>query len=127
VFYGRVPTHADELSELLELDEDQLYAELARSDPANVDVMFSPAEARDTGRRTFERLREPLRQRVCVEWDYCTKKKSSDFSDTLTLTAAVADIIVTVLGGIPAGTVAVLLVKKGLFRLCACGPEAAGD
>ena len=120
-------TSDDELSELLQLDEDELYDELARSDPMNVDVMFSPAEARDTGRRTFERLREPLRQRVCVEWDYCAKKGATEFSDTLTLTAAVADIIVTVLGGIPAGTVAVLLVKKGLSRLCACGPEAAVD
>jgi hypothetical protein len=127
VFDGRVPTRDDELSELLELDEDQLYAELARSDPANVDVMFSPAEARATGRRTFERLREPLRQRVCVEWDYCTKKKSSEFSDTLTLTAAVADIIVAVVGGVPAGTVAALLVKKGLSRMCACGSEVVGD
>jgi hypothetical protein len=115
-----VPTREDELSELLLLDEDQLYIALARSDPANADVMFSPVEARETGRRTFDRLQEPLRQRICDEWNYCAKRKSSDFGDTLTLAAAVADVIVTVLGGIPAGTVATLLVKKGLSSLCGC-------
>jgi hypothetical protein len=120
VFDSDMGGREDELRELLLLDEDQLYIALARSDPANADVMFSPGEARETGRRTFDRLEEPLRHRICDEWNYCAKKKSSNFGDTLTLTAAVADVIVTVLGGIPAGTVATLLVKKGLSKLCQC-------
>lgn len=113
-------TDLADLKRLASLDEEQLYAALARDDPANADMMFSPDEARETGRHTFERLQEPLRQRLCVEWDYCARRQSSDFGDTLTLTAAVADMLVTVLGGIPPGTVATLVVKNGLSRLCDC-------
>jgi len=113
-------TDRADLKRLASLDEEQLYVTLARNDPANADVMFSPDEARETGRRTFERLQEPMRQRLCVEWDYCARRQSSDFGDAISLTAAVADMLVTVLGGIPAGTVATLVVKKGLSQLCDC-------
>jgi hypothetical protein len=112
-----------ELARLDELDVDQLYVLLAQADPANAEVMFSAEEAREDGRRTFQRLREPLHQRICVEWRYCEKQKTGRFADGLTLTAAVADLIVTVVGGLPAGTVATLTVKFGLNRLCAC-PDA---
>jgi hypothetical protein len=109
-----------ELGTLLVKDVDELYVLLAQSDPANADTMFSADEARKQGRRTFERMWGPLRQRICIEWRYCEKKAAGLFADTLTLTAAIADIIVTIVGGIPAGTVAALVVKLGVHRLCEC-------
>ena len=112
-----------ELAELSSKDVDELYVLLAQSDPANSEVLFSAEEARENGRRTFERLCGPLRARVCVDWRYCEKRATGAFGDRLTLTAAVADLIVTVVGGIPAGTVATLAVKLGLAELCGCADD----
>ena len=114
------PDDRAELKPLLEKDLDELYILLAQSDPANADTFFSADEAREQGRRTFERLSGPLRRRICVDWGYCDKSTTGQFSDVLTLTAAVADVIVTVVGGIPAGTVATIAVKIGLRRFCKC-------
>ncbi len=115
-----MPVDHAELEELHEKDIDELYILLAQADPDNAEIMFSAEEARETGRATYARLSGRLHERICVEWRYCEKRKTGAFSDGLTLTAAVADVIVTVVGGIPAGTVATLAVKLGLSRLCAC-------
>jgi hypothetical protein len=99
-------TEPEELRTLLQKDVDELYVLLAQSDPAHQETMFSAEEARAEGRRIMERLSGSLHRRVCTEWRYCEKRDAALFSDSLTLTAGVADIIITVVGGIPAGTVA---------------------
>jgi hypothetical protein len=115
-----VPVDTNELRTLLQKDVDELYVLLAQSDPASAETFFSAEEAREHGRRIFQRLSGALRQRICTDWHYCDKQAGGVFTDTLTLTAGVADIIVTSVGGIPAGTVATLAVKLGLGRFCGC-------
>lgn len=109
-----------ELESLLNKDVDALYVLLAQQHPAHVETMFSADEAREEGRRAFERLSGPLHRKLCVEWRFCDKRNNDQLSDRVSLAAGVADVIVTVLGGIPAGTVAAILVKQGLSKFCAC-------
>lgn len=113
-------TSEAELEELAKKDVDELYILLAQSDPLSADELFSASEARDYGRRKFDGLTDSLRQRVCVEWNFCEKHATDSFADTITLTAALADIVISIVGGPPAGTIATLLVKKGLTRFYQC-------
>jgi hypothetical protein len=109
-----------ELERLLAADEDELYVLLAQTDPATGGALFAPGEARRVGRLRFDQLLEPVRQRICVEWDYCARRHDPELSDAVTLAAAVMDVISTVVGGIPAATVAALVIKRGLSSVCAC-------
>jgi len=72
-----VPSDRDELKELLEKDIDELYVLLAQSDPAHADTLFSADEARHEGRRTFQRLSGPLRQRICIDWHYWASRSAA--------------------------------------------------
>jgi hypothetical protein len=114
------PLERRQLQRLLSKDEDELLILLAQTDPANSGVMFSAAEAREEGLATYERLLGPIRRRICDEWDYCSRRDDAHLSDSVTLAAAVADLVSTVIGGIPAATVAALVVKRGLSALCGC-------
>jgi hypothetical protein len=109
-----------ELESLLQRDEDELYVLLTQSNPEFADTFFSADEARERGRLTFQQLSGPVHRRVCTEWRYCERRGSPELADTVTLAAAVSDVIATVVGGLPVGTIAAILVKKGVDRFCAC-------
>lgn len=110
----------EELKALLDQETDQLYVLLAQLDPANAWTMFSPDEAREEGRRSFERLLQPIYQRICVEWQFCEKIATLRFTDDIDLAAAVADVLAVAVGGLPLGVVTALTVKRGLRHLCGC-------
>ena len=118
---GQVSPDRAELEKLLDKDVDELLVLLAQSDPENAETMFSSDEARDAGRHRFDRLSAPLRRRICDEWHYCEKKAQGNLSDNVDLAVAVADVITTVVGGLPVSLITALVIKRGLNQLCGCG------
>ncbi|MFF5367892.1 hypothetical protein [Streptomyces sp. NPDC013187] len=114
------PHERAELTRLLDKDVDELLVLLALSDPDHAETMFSAEEARNEGRRRFQQLTPLLHQRICTEWRYCEKKANGAFNDNIEVAVAVADLITTVVGGLPVSVVTALIVKRGLNRLCGC-------
>lgn len=110
-----------EIERQLALDEDELSAELAFADPASEGELYSFASARARGQQILEQLSGVLRSRICDDWRYCERRSTEGFRDDATLAVAVADVILGVVGALPVGTIAVLLVKRGLSTLCSCG------
>ena len=72
----------------------------------------------------WARIAGPLRQRLCVEWDWPQVRQDARFENDLDLAAAVlAALTVRVLDlPVPADLplVAVIVVKRGLDALCGC-------
>ena len=121
---GQMSPDRAELEKLLGKDIDELLVLLAQSDPEHAETMFSSDEARDAGRRRFEQLSAPLRRRICDEWRYCEKKANGDLTDHVEIAVTVADLITTVVGGLPVALVTALVMKRGLNQLCGCGASS---
>jgi hypothetical protein len=94
------------------MDELSLYAPTERS-PADV----------------WAKIAGPVRQRLCVEWDYCTVRQDARWADDL-------DLAMVVLGELSARAlnlpvqadlllVSTIVVKRGLDALCGCFDLAA--
>jgi hypothetical protein len=94
-------------------DLDDLLSELASYYPT----------PREGGREVFQRIRKRLHQKICVEWDYCTKRRSPTWQDQIDLVVAVSDTLVGLKLGapVPVVLVAAILVKIGLNNFCNCG------
>ena len=105
---------------LLGKELDELYVLVAQSEPAFSDRMFSPEEARTKGEAHVNSLLDPLRRKICKEWNYCNRRHDPNLADTVTLVATVSDLILSVVGGIPATMIAVVMAKKGLNTFCEC-------
>ncbi len=92
---------------------DDLMEELELYDPASK----GPAEV-------WNKIAGPLRQRLCVEWGYCTVRENPRWEDDVDL----AMVVFTVLASralhlpIPAdlALVATIVVKRGLDAFCGC-------
>jgi hypothetical protein len=106
-----------DLVHLLSLDEDALLERLAEE----VIVAAGPLDRerkRQLARVWLDAQRTRLREAVCghaIAQDIASRK-DDDLVDSL---AALADLVASVTGKLPAATVAVLLVRSGLDRLCA--------
>ena len=116
--------NTEEMRQMLERDEDEIFALLGQADASYEHALFSSTEAIARGRQAFARLSQALYQKICVEWNYCGRQHDSEFTDNLSLGTAIANLIVTVVGGLPAVTVAALLVKKGLGKFCECNKQS---
>lgn len=71
--------------------------------------------------QSFERWRNKRKKElynlICVEWDYYNKR--NDYSDSITLTVALADFLISCTLEIPSPiAVTVLLVQRGLDKFC---------
>jgi len=108
------------IQQLLRLDHDGLLSLLPAYDPKYEHTRFAPEGQLSAGKEIFERLKKVLYERVCVDWDYCRKRKSDKYQDQVVLVASVADVISAVTVGIPPFVIATLLFKIGLGRFCDC-------
>lgn len=63
-----------------------------------------------------------IKQRICVEWDYCGKRNDPELTQTANLVAAIADALLAFLVRSPivVATIATILVRKGLNAYCNC-------
>jgi len=98
---------------------------------AAIDEIFNlqPESLLDRAQQYIVDNRDSLYQKVCVEWDYCTKRNDPELADNLTLVAWLIDLITTILLRSPlvVATVAVILVKKGLATFCGCAASRARE
>ena len=72
----------------------------------------------------WNKLAGPLRQRLCVEWDYCKVRQDARLDDDLTLAVAVLGVLSEPVLQLPIQAdlvlLAVILVKRGLDVFCGC-------
>ena len=65
----------------------------------------------------LNKRKKELYNLICVEWDYYNKR--DDYSDSITLTVALADFLILCTLEIPSPiAVTVLLVQRGLNKFC---------
>jgi hypothetical protein len=101
------------LQRYLDRPVDDLMAELELYDPAS-------RGAADL----WSKLVGPLRQRLCVEWDYCKVRENPRLDDDLDLAVAVVAALSEPLLQLPIPAdrllLAAILVKRGLDVFCGC-------
>ena len=121
----------EEVSKLMELDEDELYAILGyqslgveeRATELQLSDRFSitKSDLAIRGRAFFESYKQQLKEKICDEWQYC-KKRSESVGDFTLLMGALIPVIISGIA-LPASLIAVLCTlafKYGLDKLCEC-------
>ena len=72
----------------------------------------------------WQKISGPLRQRLCVEWDYCNVRQDARLDDDLTLTLLVLSVLTEKALNLPfpvdLALIAVIVVKRGLDAFCGC-------
>ena len=72
----------------------------------------------------WEDIAAPLRQRLCVEWDYCTARQDARLDDDLALALLVLGALTERALHLPfpvdSALLAVIVVKRGLDAFCNC-------
>lgn len=72
----------------------------------------------------WEKISGPLRQRLCVEWDYCRVRQDAIWSDDLSLALIVLGVLTEKALNLPFPVdlvaVSAILVKRGLDVFCSC-------
>ena len=104
-----------EIARLLSLDEQRLYELIGRELTGRQALPMTPAELAERGRKWFRAHRDQIQRSVC---DSRTLRELTERSDELQLVAAIADLIAAICVDVAPTTVAVLLLKHGLNRLC---------
>lgn len=106
-----------EVERLLLLDEAELLDDLGKQ---LTGIGFGPEgdeDDRESAKRWLDRNLASLRKVICGNQTVQTLTASEN--DTLTEVAAVADLLADQLGWPVGSTVAAIIVKRGLGRLCA--------
>ena len=102
-----------ELQRNLNRSLDDLMDELALYDPTT----RSPGDV-------WQKLRDPIHQRLCVEWGYCTVRADARWADDLGLAVAVAGILTERVLNLPfpvdMALISTIVVKRGLDLFCGC-------
>jgi len=110
-----------EIQQYLSQDIDILYSTLDLISSAEKSGLYHmPGNEKLRGIAKFKELVPLLRQKVCVEWNYCAKRNDPELQDTVNLVAAIADIVATLSIGFPPTLIAAILLKKGLTSFCGC-------
>lgn len=107
-------------------DFDQQRAEqyLARPLPDLMDELALYDDAYRGAGDVWQKVADPVRQRICTDWNWCEVRQDSRFENDYDLLAAVlAKLTVTALD-IPFDVdyflIAAILVKRGLDNFCGC-------
>ncbi len=101
------------LQRYLDRPLDDLMEELA---------LYDPTERSLTD--VWSQVAGPLRQRLCVEWDYCKVRQDARLDDDLTLAVAVLGVLSRPVLQLPIPVdlmlLATIVVKRGLDVFCRC-------
>jgi hypothetical protein len=112
-----IDEYREEISALVDLDEDALLVRLAGEVVLGVGPL-DPNRKRSIARSWMEAQRDRLRSAVCGSAQIEVLRQSAS-DERIETAAAVADLVAAVTGKLPAATVAMLLVRTGLDSLCA--------
>ena len=110
------PAERDQIERLLALPEDRLLTVIGYSLPEATTTLFGPREAREQAAKWLDRVLRHNREQICGWWHEISGRER--FDDDTTLAAALADFLVALALEAGGFTVAVLLVKRGLKKLC---------
>jgi hypothetical protein len=75
----------------------------------------------------WEKIVPALRQRICVEGNWCERRQDARFDDPMNIILAVVAMIdnETIRVVAPATLIAVILFKRGIDKFCGCAPLGA--
>ncbi|PKO21207.1 MAG: hypothetical protein CVU38_15975 [Chloroflexi bacterium HGW-Chloroflexi-1] len=109
---------------MTESDRRMVQAYLDRPlDDLMAELNLHTAETRGIG-EFWQQIVEPLRQRICVEWDWCRVRKQAHFKNDMDLAVAVIGALSAQVLRLPIqvdlALIAAILVKGGLNVFCAC-------
>ncbi len=112
-----MPETAREIQTYLDRPLDELMQEFALYREQVAGPMRGPLDA-------WEKLVPTLREKVCVEWNWCERRQDARFDDPINIVALLASILVPIAGQlhVPAALIAVILFKRGLDTFCGCPP-----
>lgn len=72
----------------------------------------------------WQKISGPLRQRICLEWDYCAVRQDARWGDDLDLAIVLLGVLSEKALNLPIQveltTVTAILVKRGLDKFCEC-------
>jgi hypothetical protein len=72
----------------------------------------------------WQKIAGPLRQRLCVEWDYCHVRQDARWADDLSLGLIVLEVLTSRALNLPfpvdLALVTTIVVKRGLDVFCNC-------
>ncbi|MGW8890075.1 hypothetical protein [Streptomyces sp. NPDC055749] len=111
----------DEIERLMTLADDDLLKELGSAAHGAF-----PQDALNRGTRVLARWMDATRQALCQS---AKIKKVTQDGDKVATAGAIADLLASQFGVVPAATVAVLIVRSGMTSYCAVywAPEATDD
>jgi hypothetical protein len=75
----------------------------------------------------WEKITPALRQKICVEGNWCEQRQDARFDDPTNIILALATMIdnETIRLLAPATLIAVILFKRGIDQFCGCAPLGA--
>ena len=96
------------------MQEFDLYAEAATG------VQRGPSFA-------WEQITPALKQKICVEGNWCERRQDARFDDPMNIALAVTALIDNdaLRVAAPAALIAAILVKRGIDAFCECAPVGA--
>jgi len=120
------------------LTEEQLYEALGRLDyyqelysPDNIilHVYFlkfpSLEEFIERGKKFFNKIKDWLYQKICIEFDWCSKSKTvGDVKSVLATFLGSQELPAEAKGWVAIGMIIAILLKMGLDRFCECDKKS---
>jgi hypothetical protein len=75
----------------------------------------------------WDKITPALKQKICVEGNWCERRQDARFDDPMNVMLAVAAMIdnETIRIVAPATLIAVILFKRGIDKFCGCAPIGA--
>jgi hypothetical protein len=77
--------------------------------------------------KAWENVVPALKQRICVEGNWCERRQDARFDDPMNIALAVAAMIdnEAIRIAAPATLIAAIIVKRGIDQFCGCAPIGA--
>ena len=119
-----MPPYPPNMNDLIDKSEAELYETLGKELTSKQAFPLSGAEALGRGKAWFNAHLTAFRSVICSESSF---KFLTEENDTKTAMIAVAELIAKVTTGVAPVTVAALLVKIGVKKICQNRPATEGD
>ncbi|CAM2070263.1 hypothetical protein SCOR_33130 [Sulfidibacter corallicola] len=105
-----------EINRLLDLEEVDLYIELAQQ----LGTLDNKTDPEDKGKSWLGERIETIKKLICSEGNYCDFINENPNIRSVEIVAALGDLLSSVYGGLPVFTLASLLTQQQLNKLCEC-------
>lgn len=101
----------------------ELFTELESYEQKSAAVMRGGGDTRGFS-SLWSSVEPRLRQKICVEWNWCARRENYTFQNQETLVLALAEILTNrfMPQNVPVVLLAAIAVKLGLDKFCACAP-----